>query len=394
MRGIGRERGTMKTKLPLDIEHVLLRGVMEGAFRAHNVNDKELSNEGRIVFEAIKRFLHAHPNEVPTIDVIKLNAVELGLTTDNFEYFTGLRRVPTGKGVEQAVDIARRRMLLDRLMEKAGAQVADSKFNPSELRDILDSFETLDKLEPIGFDGVDPPSGVPLKTFPMISEATNGLMGFWTIGGEPGLGKTALAWQIAMEYSRDSASNVLYYDLDSTGRAWLQHRTFLACNRDEKKARAYLSRIYHRPSIYSLEDDLRRIRPPALVVVDSIQTLPSKSGQKRETLDRWLARFKMKVGEGYTVLAVSEKNRESYDTRPSMKDFKESGEIEYACSVGIMLKGDPDNYDPNIEVHLVKNRHGAKKGRVCYIVRDPVLKWVFNERSQQPIPAVEATNFG
>jgi len=374
----------MKIRLPIELEQAIIRGVTEGILKPWQVKPKEFSSTGESIFEAVKHYIDKGGELPVSLDTIKEYVVQVGqLGPEDMDYFTDLRKSPTGVGLDKVLDLARRKQILSYVIEAAGDDLAEGEFNPDRIKKILEHYESTSTFEPLGsnLDGVmpTPPQGVNLETFPKLSAATGGLVGFWIVGGEPGLGKSTFAWQLGMEYARGAERNVIYYDIDATGREWLIYRTWLMCGKDLNKTRDYLSRIYLRPSIKFMEDDLRKIAPPALIVVDSLQTLPTRSGQRRESLDRWLVRLKDKVNQGYDVLAVSEKNRDSYDKEPSMKSFKETGEIEYACSVGLVFKGDPEFPEDPIGLHLVKNRHGNKRGYITRLERRKDVIWAFKE---------------
>jgi len=374
----------MKIRLPLELEQAIIRAVMEGVLHAWQIKPKEFSSTGETIFASLKHYVDKGGPLPVSIDVVK-GYVEQGgrVNPEDMEYFTGLRKAPVGRGLDKVLDLARKKQTLSYLIDAAGEQMSEGEFDSGTLNRIMSQYESSQSFEPLGanLDSVipAPPVGVELKSFPALTKATGGLVGFWIVGGEPGLGKSTFSWQLGIEYARDTDRKVVYYDIDATGESWLKYRTWMMFDKDMKWTKERLSRVYYRSSIRFLEDDMRRIPPPALIVVDSLQTLPTRAGQRRESLDRWLVRLKDKVNQGYDVLAVSEKNREAYDKQPSMQAYKETGEIEYACSVGLMMRGDPELVNSEIDLYIVKNRHGTKRGRVCQISRDKDRVWAYKE---------------
>jgi hypothetical protein len=99
-------------------------------------------------------------------------------------------------------------------------------------------------------------------------------------------------------------------------------------------------------------------------VVDSFQSIPTKALSRRQDLDGWLGRFEALKKEGHSILLVSEINRSMYG-KASNKGFKETGELEYKSDLAIDMIGNPDTP----EIHIVKNRHGNKKGLICQLLR-------------------------
>jgi len=121
-----------------------------------------------------------------------------------------------------------------------------------------------------------------------------------------------------------------------------------------------------------------RIGAPALIIIDSLQTLPTNLSHRRSSLDKWLVDFKSIHKRGFTFVLVSEVGRNSYG-EPGLDSFKETGEIEYACSFGCILTGDPEEEDEPVTFTIVKNRHSKKKGHLLDLERDEKKTFWFNE---------------
>lgn len=199
----------------------------------------------------------------------------------------------------------------------------------------------------------------------------------WIVGGEPGVGKSTLAWQIALELAKNIP--VLYYDLDGTGLGDLVERTRMIFGGSKKKAMKALKRFYYREDIAQLDNDLNLIKPPAMIVTDSMQTLPTNLMHRRSSLDKWLVDFKGIVKRGYSMFIVSEVGRGSYG-KVYMESFKETGELEYAGSLCARMTGDIEDEEEPIEFHILKNRHGPKHGHITNLERDPKKDWLFLEK--------------
>jgi len=185
-------------------------------------------------------------------------------------------------------------------------------------------------------------------------------------GGDPGVGKSTLAFQLALEMNEHM--DVLYYDLDGTGLEWFIERG-RSIYGSTSKFKNSTANVYVRSGIATLDSDLMRFKSPALLIIDSLQTLPTNLFHRRSSLDKWLIDFKAIHKRGFTVILVSEVGRNSYG-EPGLDSFKETGEIEYACSFGCILTGDPEEEDEPVEFHIVKNRHSKRKGHILDLERD------------------------
>jgi len=188
----------------------------------------------------------------------------------------------------------------------------------------------------------------------------------------PKVGKSTLAWQMALDAARTMP--VIYYDFEN-GLPTLLARTAVVFGHDLERIRSVTARVYHRSSLRTLSTDLARIAPPALIVVDSVQKIPTYGDDRRVGLDRWVHRLEELKKRGYHVLMVSEINRASYDAEPTMGGYKETGEIEYTadCGLHLTLGG---NY---LYVYTVAHRHRPTRGLVSTLRRKNT--WFFEEAS-------------
>jgi hypothetical protein len=186
----------------------------------------------------------------------------------------------------------------------------------------------------------------------------------WAIGGEPAVGKSALAWQVTLDVALQNVP-VLYYDFEN-GFQVLMDRTRSIFKGNLDRIREATNKVYIRESIRSLDSDLARLAPPALVVIDSIQKLPGSVEYRRSSLDRWIHRLEALKKRGYYVLLVSEISRGNYGSEAYIGAYKESGEIEYSADMGVHLL---DGGGLGVNAVIVKNRHRPFRGPVALLQR-------------------------
>lgn len=379
----------MKIKLAADLEKALLRAIAEGVCQPDVVSSEELSKTARQAYESICYLLKRKTATPLRPTSILLTAQSLfGVEKEDFKsYLASCGDIDAGSEVADIARSAREKALLVRLINEAGTQLAKGHLDVQEISRLVDtSTAGAGKLHALALSVQDKfpvtPRGIPIRSLPILSEATNGLIGMWIVGGEPGLGKSTLAFQLAL----DAGQNIpaVYYDLDGTGHEWLLDRVRRIAGSNIKTFRKLTERFYLRETITTLEDDIVLIRKehgagPMLIVVDSLQTLPTSIKYKKEGLDSWINRFKQLTKQNVIIIGVSEQNRAHYG-EATMGGFKGSGDIEYAGSLCAQLlqEEDADEDDP-VHFHIVKNRHGVKKGHVIDLERDEDKEFWFNE---------------
>jgi hypothetical protein len=385
----------VKVKLSPELEHAVLRAVAEGLVPFDSVDPAELSTEGKAVLQGISFLQKDKTPEGTPYPRVKLDSVLAaacdiagGDRSDIKPYIKKLYAVTADRDIEKVLREVRDRQSVIEVMNLASEQLALGTLDLGALGLALqERKEEALGLEPIAAAvrrGIpDPPVGWALPSLPLITKASGGVMGVWVVGGEPGMGKSTLAYQISLEVARLSIP-VLYHDLDGTGLEWLIERTRHIVGDDKDAFQKATENIFYRESIRHLSSDLRQLAPPALVVVDSIQTLPTKELYRRTSLDHWIVKLKQLVHQGYTVLLVSEKSRAEYG-HASLKAFKESGEIEYAASFAAQLisSEDGDPRDAPVEFHIVKNRHRPDKGHIATLWRDDKKSFWFTEHADE-----------
>jgi len=280
--------------------------------------------------------------------------------------------------------ISAEQQLLERIINEAGLQLDAVKPNIDAVATLLEGYEPESENEPLlpasdfVADGVpEMPSGPAIAGLQKISDAAGGVFGLWIVAGEPGIGKSTFIDQVI--YSLLKHDKVLKYDYEN-GPELLLARMFIAAeaaNRRKELVRR-LERLFIRPDIRSLGKDLQTTPPPATIVVDAFQSLPTDIRTARSGFTGHLLRFEKLARAGYRVILVSEKQRAMYG-KASLAGFKESGDIEYKAWFGVQLVGDYRDSDAPVEVHVVKNRCRPTKGHICDLYRDQKLKFWFNE---------------
>ncbi len=197
------------------------------------------------------------------------------------------------------------------------------------------------------------PSAREVQNFPTLTVMSGGLRGLWVIGGAPKSGKSTLATNIVANVACEELP-VLYLDLENdTGSETrvIGERIESAYGSDAPA----LDHLYGFRRLADLEAEAAQ-RPGALIVIDHLQLLARGENAKTAT-DAVIHRFVDWVGQGFTVLALSQVSRASYGRRPMMSDFKESGGIE-AAAAAAMFVWRPSERVPS-RVTVVGLRHSA-----------------------------------
>lgn len=352
--------------------------MLHGAVPFEIVKKEELSRTGQYVHESLDRLRKSAKPPYDHNAVLSMAVEVLGAETDDVRpYLKRLAVASAGKEVGEIIRALRDRQVLIDIVNSASEQLERCTLDKNSLLQCFD-VQRVDSIVPlsqlVGDVIPDPPTGVALKSLPCLTRATGGVFGMWAIAGEPAVGKSALALQIALHVSQ--VKPVLYYDFEN-GLSSMLHRLGSAVGGAEKLKKA-TERFYLRESIKFLDTDLAQFDPPALIVVDSVQKLPTSVEFRRTSLDKWVHKLEMLKKRGYDVLLLSEKGREQYGNA-SISGFKETGEIEYSADTGIqLLQGDDKDH---VELHIVKNRHRKTTGHVSTIVRKSA-GW-FNEEEAE-----------
>lgn len=366
------------TRKPLrlgdDLEKAVLYAIVAGRCQQDVVRPEECSKLGRAVLVAI------HSLAKPTFPNLLLHITEVqGISKDAAAaYIDAVQRIGSEVDAGEILQKVRDKQILVEVINAATDQLARSLPDlgafPALLADRIDTRHGLSSVAERVKDGLpEPPKGLAIRSLPMLAESAGGLIGVWAISGEPGVGKSTLAWQLALDIGRNVP--VLYYDFEN-GFAVMMDHTREIYKGDLERIRRATSSIYYRDSIRSLDSDLGSVVPPALVVVDSIQKLPASAEYRRSSLDRWIHRLEGLKKRGYFVLLVSEVSRAHYESDAYIGAFKETGEIEYSADFGVQLIPLSDEI---VEATVVKNRHRPKRGVVATLQR---RGWRWEEMNQ------------
>jgi len=376
----------MKITLDPNLERALLRAEAEGMVATDVVDSKELSKKGKAVHDAIVH-LFKKGAKVPLLPAsIALMAHSMsGFPKSSADsYLKSFREFQTGEEIATILQTAREKAALVDVINQAGEQLASGVLNVSDLSHSLEScavtrssagFESLSGR--VGDKFTKPPVGYDLLSLPEISKATNGLAGIWVIGGEPGLGKSTLALQIALDVAR--LIPAAYIDIDGTGEAYFIDRMRAIYGNDISRFKKATKRLFYREGVDDLDQltNSGSFKAPGLIVIDSIQTLTVNYKYSKEAMDGWLRRFKGLSQRGYVMLLISEKSRAQYGSA-ELAGYKGTGDIEYSGTLCAHVLADEDN-DDLLKFIVVKNRHGPRKGHIVNLLRDDEKVFYFTE---------------
>lgn len=364
-------------KLPTlssELEQLVMSAVIEGLVPLSTVQAGELSKPGQMVHKALTRLLKNKPVAEPLPYKVVLSTCVDGLGFDRDDVGPYLQKVQKSKAsihTKKLLETVQNKQRLVNLINAASEQLAEGNLDIPGLYSVLEKSAPKQKLSTVADDfkdGIpDMPSGIPFHHLPGLSEATGGIFGMWAVAGEPGVGKSTFGMQMAVYAARHIP--VLYYDFEN-GAQVILHRLgrALGGKKKLKQIRNLTKNLYLRESISTLDADLLAVPAPALIVIDSLQKLPADPHHRRTTLDKWILKLeRLKKDHGYSVLLLSEKDRGSYES-PTLRGFKESGEIEYSADFGAQLIRDKEA-PMLLEFHVVKNRHRPVLGHAVTLKR-------------------------
>jgi hypothetical protein len=358
-------------KLSIDLEYALLAAVLRGGIAPSEVSAEELSAEGGRVLAALKSLSPPAPPEA--LELVLREMYGWDKTTAAQVVARIADALPASMGAQAARRHVRMRYALVRLVNEATRQMDAGAVDLDALLRILSTLgyerepETLAAILKSGW--LPPVPRIALPSLPQVTGRLGGITGFIALAGEPGVGKSTLAFQMALDAVQ--VMPVLYYDLEN-GRYTVGERLRAVCGDNLELARERTKRLYYREAAGWLEVDLLAVGSPALVVIDSIQKLPTAAEFRRAGLDRWVHRLEGLKARGYHVLVVSEVARSQYGGDAWIGAYKETGEIEYAADLGLQLLPEPTG----ASLHVVKHRHGAWRGMVARLRRERGFVWV------------------
>jgi Mrp family chromosome partitioning ATPase len=340
------------------------------------VESKTLSQVGRVIHQAITKLVQ-EKGEWDDLGVTLIATEVLGL--DKGRHTEYMAAVAKAKSPSASVvhNLLRDRSTLLALTNEISHQLTTGDLDVAKLQTHFSQQGIQTDLTTVADDlegGVpEPPSGPSILTMPTLSKVTNGVYGVYIIAGVPGVGKSTLASQIVADVA--TRQPVVVYDIEN-GRMVLLYRMAQAWGAD--KARKLGKRMYIREGLRTLSKDLSIIKPPATILVDSIQKINSKGGDDRRAgLDDWIHHFEELKRRGYNVVLVSEINRQSYTGDPKLDCFKETGALEYAADSAHVLQEADGGM---LRIFVVKNRHYEFKGQLpTMIERDKENPMRFRE---------------
>ena len=364
-----RHKQLQSPRLPLnqDLEKAVLCGIINGEVSVDKVHPDELSKEGTYVYKAVKEF---DSTKDISFKAVYFHATEvLGADPEEFrEYLKSVEKSGVPQ-VETVLDLLARKAIINDLVNEASTQIASGGYSLLAMKSLITQHaHDKNTLVPLSEDmeEVEPPSGMQLPGMHAINKSLGGLFGLWILSGQPGAGKSTLALMISMLTSA-LYRPVLYYDFEQ-GKSVLKWHIHKGLRGNKSKIQEATQRLYVRHNIGTLERDLEMVKEPCLVVVDSIQKVAKGLTYRRESLESYVHKLEGLKQFGHHVILISEKNRGSYD-EPSMRGYKETGELEYAADTALDLMC-PNEADTSVvDVHVVKNRHYKFLGHLTTIRR-------------------------
>lgn len=373
-----------KIALSEDLEAAIMAALLKGLASREVVDPAELSKPGRIVLQALNSLADGGAKApFPASSVLLTSTEVFGASKEaTAAYLRKVAEVNVDTDVSDILGKVRDKQVLVDLINAAGEQLQKGTMDVGLLggylqKDTTGGGRSVLPISELIRDGLpEPPKGLALSSLPYLTKASGGIYGLWAIGGEPKVGKSTLAWQIALDTGRHTP--VLYYDFEN-GFPVLMDRTRNIFGGDLARIRRATTRVYYRDGIRTLDSDLAAVPSPALVVIDSVQKLPASMEYRRTGLDRWMHRLELLKKRGYHVLLVSEVGRANYGHEPSISAYKETGEIEYTADFGAqVIPGTGDL----VELHVVANRHKPFKGFLEHLMRKN--DWSFRESTDEP----------
>ena len=331
------------------------------------------SKEGKVAYQGVQWLITQGAEPPFTTQGVKAACVEaLGAVDHDIgPYFKQVENTVVGQEIVTVLKGAQDKYKLLQLQQLITKQLAELAFDPSAFKAVIEnttSTDTMKSLAEQASDWEDQDDGATRIALGDglrdLQEETRGVSGFWVIGGITGSGKSTLAWQLSVLAGRQRP--VLYYDLENTAKV-LYERTLASMDGDVRKTYEALRSVYVRTEPREVFREVQELGTQGLIVLDSIQKIPSDVHVKRETMEEWLAKLDRLKQDGHIVIVVSQLNR-------GEGNYKGTNDIEHTADFGIKL--DPHDSNPLwSNIYIEKNRHGIHRGFLCTLKREKSWLW-------------------
>ncbi len=375
--------------------------------------------QNRDIYETIYTMFNfsQHIDPVTVLDKMK----ERGVYDDqhSYDYIAQLLQItPTAANVKQYCAIVRDKALLRNLGTAAGEisglvqdgvgtaqeilEASEKKIYSLRKENSGDSLQHIgkvllnvyDRLEELAESGSDI-AGLSTGLFD-LDRKINGLnkSDLLLIAARPGMGKTSLALNIALNVAKSTEKTVAFFSLEMSreqlatrllsNESFVDNQKLTTGKLDEEDwaklslASSALSqtdiRVDDNPAITVAEMNAkcRRLNNLGLVVIDYLQLMtaaaPGKSAENRVTVVSEISRALKIMAKELNVPVIclsqlSRANESRTDKRPMLSDLRESGAIEQDADSVMFIYRD-DYYNENSEEKniaeciVAKNRHG------------------------------------
>jgi archaellum biogenesis ATPase FlaH len=212
--------------------------------------------------------------------------------------------------------------------------------------------------------------------FNAVNLKLGGLKGLVCLQAIPKVGKSTWAMQVGIGAAQQGI-RVNYLDYEN-GKAEIMKRVYqqvVECETHELKekiATTTLDKWAEDNFLIYGSSDIRRPEQlelitgdqKSLIIVDSIQRLPSLQESTRASINQWLEAINKISRDGRrTVLAISELNRSAYDNKKTISGGKESGEIEYIADTTLRLDTTKESGICSLNILLSRNSGTGCIGR-------------------------------
>ena len=375
----------------------------------------------------IYEVLYAMFSRFETIDPVTLldRMKQAGIYDENTSvaYLRQLMEItPTAANVLEYADIVRDKALLRRVGETAGELTEMVRTEAGTAQQVLEAAEQ--RIYAIrqgrSANGMEHISGVMASVWETIKERqaqgaefpgiSTGLIDLdrrisglnnsdlLILAARPGMGKTSLALNIALEAGKNSGKNVAIFSLEMSREQLGLRLISTECLIDNKKlltgrlsgedewARAAMAVAALSQAKIYIDDDssltvadmnakCRRIKDLGLVIIDYLQLMQSAGGNARNNENRQqivsdISRSLKIMAKELKVpviclsqLSRANESRSAGQRRPMLSDLRESGSIEQDADIVMFIYRESyyedDTENPNIaECIVAKNRHG------------------------------------